>query len=542
MSEHRSSNPKTGARWKDRIRLTGVPAAAAIGARVGVTWPDLGRRLGRETLIAQARRFRHGNGEAASSAPLDVVFLTMLGGHTFEVATEAALALALRGRGHRVRFVLCDKALPICENKKWGQEQDWDRLCAKCWGFGRQFVDALGFEILRLSELAAADSASGDAFPEIVEAALLKHYRVGVLDGLADAGERGRMLGEAAARSAAAGRRLALIKPDRVIMSHGIYCTWGPAREALNAAGIPVLTYGPGKRRLTRKFNWTTGADWWDVAAEWERVRETPLTPEQEESINAYLGSRRSHSQDRMIYNFGEEEDVVRTRERLRLDPGKQTFVLYTNVLWDAASAQREIAFANPVAWVMETIAWFADRPDKQLVVKIHPAEVVIGTRQPFASLIRDRFPALPENVRVIEPQEKVNSWSIYPVADLGLVHTSTVGMEMQLLGVPCAVVSRTHFRGRGFTIDVESREDYFDLLANWSSDRADPERLRTLAVRYAYLLFERYQLPFPVLYEARPSEVRAFNFTTVEELLADPTVRLIVDAIENRGDFLLPA
>lgn len=532
---------KGTARWKDVVRLRGVPFAASIGNKLGFAWPALGKRLGRENLIAQARHFPRRHTVPAADKPLEIVFLTMLGGHTLEVATEAALGLALQARGHHVRFVVCDKLLPICENKKRGQEPDWDRLCAKCWGFGQDFLQGFGFEIIPLSRLVKKKPLQADAYPDIVEAALLKHYQVGVLAGLPDVETRKSLLSQAAALSAAAGHALVDMRVDRVIMSHGIYCTWGPARDVLNAAGIDVLTYGPGKKRLTQKFNWTTSADWWDVSEEWDRVKNTPLTPLQEERITRYLDSRRTHSQDGLIYNFGDEEDLEHTRARLRLDPDKQTFVLYTNVLWDAASTQREIAFRNPVEWVFDTIAWFTDRPTKQLVVKIHPAEVVIGTRQPFASLIKERFPNLPDNVRIVEPHEKVNSWSIYRIADLGLVHTSTVGMEMQLLGIPCAVVSHTHFRSRGFTIDINAREEYFDLLESWSADRVDRENLRTLALRYAYLLFERYQLPFDILYETSYSDVRAFNFNTINELMASKSVELIVKSIETRGSFLLP-
>src|SRR5690606_5492122 len=122
-----------------------------------------------------------------------------------------------------------------------------------------------------------------------------------------------------------------------------------------------------------------------------------------------------------------------------------------------AASAQREIAFKNPVEWVIDTIDWFNKHPEKQLIVKIHPAEVVIGTNMPFYDIILERI--TPEkNIRIIKPNEKVNSWSIYDITTLGIVHTTTAGMEMPLVNKPCLVVSKTHFRDKGFTIDINSR------------------------------------------------------------------------------------
>lgn len=537
----RSPDDLSLARWKDRLRLAGVPLMAGAGAALGLKWPDLGRSLGRESLIAQARALRRRATHAQpAETPLDVVFLTMMGGHTAEVTTEATIALALEARGHRVRFIVCDRMLPVCENKQPGQEADWDRLCEKCWSFGRSFLNAMGFEVILLSELANGISSGTDAFPDLVEAALLKHYRVGVLDGGSDIEARRDLFERSASISEAAGHRLVAMRPDRVIMSHGIYCTWGPACRLLVDAGIPTVIYNPGKRRDTRVFNWMK-AGTWDVFEEWQRVRDVPLSPAQDQAITRYLDSRRTHSQDAIRYNLGEEEDLVRTRDRLRLDPGRQTFALYTNMLWDAASTKREVAFSNPIDWVLSTIEWFGRHPEKQLVIKIHPAEVVVGTKQPFASLIRGQYPELPDNVRLIEPHEKVNSWSIYPVADLGLVHTSTVGLEMALIGVPCAVVSRTHYRGCGFTIDVSSRDSYFELLENWTPDQVDREEISTLARRYAYLAFERYQFPFDALHQVRHGDIRAFNFVDVDDMMSRQSTELLVRCIESREPFLLP-
>jgi hypothetical protein len=257
--------------------------------------------------------------------------------------------------------------------------------------------------------------------------------------------------------------------------------------------------------------------------------------------VEQYLSSRRHHSQDTLVYNFGPEQAASETRKRFGLDPDKTTFTLFTNVLWDAASAQREIAFTNPIEWAVETIRWFAHHPDRQLIVKIHPAEKVIGTRQPFAEILSKEFPVLPANVLLIEPDEKVNSWSILQVTDLGLVHTSTVGMELPLEGVPVACVSRTHYRGKGFTLDVESRAEYFKLLEGWRRGAHDMRAQNELAIRYAHLLFERYQLPWNMIYEPAHTDVRALGYSNADELASDGTIRLVISAIETKAEFLLP-
>ena len=447
MSGTRKLPRSVGVKPRYAVRLRLVPLLSRIGAVFGMSWGSLGQRFGRESLIGQLQALGCADEVGAHPQPLDVVFLTMMGGNHRLAGVEVVLGRALALRGHRVRYVLCDQQLPACEVKWQDQEHRWAEACGKCYAFGRALLASTGLDVIPVSELLHGGPAAQREWPEYVESALLKHFHVGVLEENEQVAAQRTRLREAASVSERVGHAVAALRPDRVVMSHGIYCTWGPAREVLLEAGIPILTYGEGKKKDTMKFNWNTSADWWDVSDEWERVRDVPLTQAQERQIDDYLASRRRHDRDARVYNFGEEEPAEALRSRLGLDPTKPTCVLFTNVLWDAASAQREIAFSNPVEWVTETISWFARHPEKQLVVKVHPAEVVIGTRQPFASILAREFPTLPENVRLIPPDAEVNSWSVIELADLGLVHTSTIGMELPLEGVPCVVVSRTHFR-----------------------------------------------------------------------------------------------
>ena len=542
MTDAAKLREPAGLHWRYRLRLAAAPLLAKVGRAAGVSWRRLGRALGPEVLIAQAPTIGRDGGTGRAETCLDVAFLSMLGGHVHNLSVDAVLALALQARGHRVRCILCDQVLPICEVKKAGREDRWAQACGKCYAFARRYLPAFGLDVVPLSAVVPDAPAAAERWADIVESALLKHYGVGLVDDTPQVRQRREALARSAALSAAAGEALIRAGADRVIMSHGIYCTWGPANEVLHEAGLATVIYGKGKRKHTEHFNWYHGSAWWDVSEEWETWRRRGLTQQEERRLDGYLASRRTHSADVLVYNFGEAESREATRRRLRLDGGKPTFVLFTNVLWDAASTNRQVAFADPIEWVMATIAWFADRPEKQLVVKVHPAELVIGTNQSFVSLIRRRFPELPDNVRLIEPQEKVNSWSIISIADLGLVHTSTVGLELPIEGVPCAVVSRTPYQDKGFTIDVHSREEYFRLIETWDGSRVDRREMQVLARRYAYLLFERYQLPFPFFDEPSHTDVRSLRFDSVGDLLRSEGIQVFLKAVEEKGSFLLPA
>ena len=225
------------------------------------------------------------------------------------------------------------------------------------------------------------------------------------------------------------------------------------------------------------------------------------------------------------------------------IDLDRPVYTLFTNVLWDAASSQREIVFKNPVEWVVETIRWFESHPELQLLVKVHPAEVVIGTRQPFIDVLKEHIHEIPENVVIIPPEEKINSWSVYDISDLGIVHTTTAGMEMPLVGVPVVVVSDTHYRNKGFSLDANSREEYYYILEDIGLNRRTVSGAqKDLAKKYAYYLFQEYQFEFPLFYE--PEELKVLGIEILRQGLLclnylNAQIQ-ICDSINNSHSFYL--
>ncbi|MBA4135859.1 MAG: hypothetical protein C0518_00925 [Opitutus sp.] len=539
-----SSVSNLALRLKQDLPATVARVCLALGAKPQSLLR--GKRFAEACLIGSFAALKRSPVAVPAEPPLRVVFFTMLGSHSFMTGTELALARAMRNRGHEVHVVLCDGILPACENRNTGNADNWDLVCRKCALRGRGMAGAAGITTHFFSDLvAAASDAEADRlieaedFSYIVESSLYKFFRVGRLAGTAEEKEQGRRIEDACRLTARAAIALSRLAPDRVLMSHGVYSSWAPALQIFNHLGISTAVYNKGKRRNSGVINWVKGAMDWDVSREWERVKDRELSTAELAAIQDYLASRVTHKGDALKYNFGEKEEREQTLKRFDLDAAKPIFVLFTNVLWDAASAQKEIAFPNAVEWVMETIRWFAAHPDKQLVVKIHPAEVVIGTNQPFVREIERIFPQLPENVRVIAPQEKVNSWSITQITTAGLVHTSTPGMELPLEGVPCIVVSGVHYRGKGFTLDIGSREEYFRMLDRWEDVVVDRERCKRSALRYAHLLFERYHLDWSFLIERGYGRYVAINARSDAELAAHPTVKLVCDSLERQNDFL---
>jgi hypothetical protein len=110
-----------------------------------------------------------------------------------------------------------------------------------------------------------------------------------------------------------------------------------------------------------------------------------------------------------------------------------------------------------------------------------------------------EALPSIPEHIHIIGPLEKVNTYDLMEIASLGLVYTTTTGMEMSMNGIPVIVCGDTHYARRGFTLDPPSWGEYYDMLdaAIKEPKRLTQEQIET-AWEYAYRFFFEYPLPFP--------------------------------------------
>ncbi|MFC6988725.1 hypothetical protein ACFQJD_08385 [Haloplanus sp. GCM10025708] len=97
----------------------------------------------------------------------------------------------------------------------------------------------------------------------------------------------------------------------------------------------------------------------------------------------------------------------------------------------------------------------------------------------------------------VLPPSTDVDTYELVDQLDVGIVYTSTVGLEMAYEGLPVVVGGDTHYRGCGFTTDPVDPEEYRATLRNLDALEASPETVQR-ARRYAHLLFVRKHVAFP--------------------------------------------
>lgn len=291
-------------------------------------------------------------------------------------------------------------------------------------------------------------------------------------------------------------------EPDVVVIPNGTIIEMGIVYRMAKMLNIPVVTYEFGDQRDRIWIAYNDEVMRQNTDDLWEARKELSLNKAQMERIKGLCNSRQKGA---LWENFARLWQGTPTtggekvRQELKLDH-RPVALLATNVLGDSLTLGRQIFSKNMEEWIVRTVQYFAGVPDIQLVIRIHPGEVLThGTS--MEDVVRNVLPELPENIRLIGPREEINTYDVMEIADFGLVYTTTVGLEMAMSGIPVVVAGNTHYRARGFTLDPDSWVNYYKILKPLvdapSKFRLTKEQTE-LAWRYAYNFFFEYPLPFP--------------------------------------------
>ncbi|MDD2695156.1 MAG: hypothetical protein PHD58_04465 [Anaerolineales bacterium] len=290
--------------------------------------------------------------------------------------------------------------------------------------------------------------------------------------------------------------------PDVALIPNGSILEMGAVYRTARFLGVPVVTYEFGEQRKRIWLARDAEVMRQETSELWTARQGGSLASAQTELIRSLFTSRQRAD---LWQNFSRRWQGVpsqggeQVRAELGLD-GRPTALLAANVIGDSLTLGRQVFSRSMTEWLVKTVQYFAERPQAQLIVRVHPGERY--TQGPsVASVVEAAVGRLPAHIHLIPAGAEVNTYDLMAVSDIGLVYTTTTGMEMAMSGLPVVIAGETHYRGKGFSLDPQSWELYYAALEGFL---AGDERLRLsaeqveLAWKYAYLFFFEYPLPFP--------------------------------------------
>ena len=505
-----------------------------------------------------------------------ILLATSVGGHVGAATLDSLLALALMLRGAKVDVLLCDEVLPACEQcmvvrfssaadfAKNGPQKD---ICRTCFPQAEQMFRCLGINVFRYSQFLTPEdfalSASlansmpvaqipeythlGIAVGEHSQAGALRFYARGTLDDERDGERVLRQYFRASLLTASAITKL-FSSHDYTCASfhHGIYVPQGIVGAVARQSGVRVVNWMPAYRKKTFIFSHDNTYHHTLMTEPVEQWQDMLWTKQIEADLLAYLKSRWKGSEDWISFNRNPQEDFQLIANELKLDPEKPTIGLLTNVVWDAQLHYPANVFSNMIEWLLETIRYFVERPDLQLIIRIHPAELTgfIRSRQPALAEIRRSFQVLPPNICVIPPESPISTYTVMRQANAVLIYGTKTGVELTSLGIPVIVAGEAWIRNKGITMDPSSANDYFQMLDKLPLDGRLSAELTDRARRYAYHFFFRRMIPLEFMIPAEGFPPYRIQINGIDDLRPGRNMGLdiICSGILNGSDFIYPA
>ena len=292
-------------------------------------------------------------------------------------------------------------------------------------------------------------------------------------------------------------------KPDVVLIPNGLILEMGMVFRVARYLEIPAMTFEFNDQREQIWLAQNTSIMRQDTDYLVRDRCRLPMTDEMYERLAGLENARRGArvwGKSKRLWQYVSAQGVDATRKTLGLD-GRPVVLLAANVLGDSLTLGRNIFAKSMSEWITRTVRFFAARPDVQLVIRVHPGEKLVPQAKSMGTVVRAALPEMPSHIHLIGALDNVNTYDLIEIASLGLAYTTTVGVETAMNGIPVISCGQTHYRGRGFTMDPDSWDEYFAALEKVLSDLPAhrlPEGQIARAWNYAYRFFFEYPRPFP--------------------------------------------
>ena len=454
-----------------------------------------------------------------------VLFATGVGSNIPAVTLEGALSQAIALRCGEPFFLLCDHALPACMacQDNWHSGTRYPSpltksYCKSCFTPALNSYTTLGFPVLRYGDylneddrLRASGLASKVPMAEIKQfvldgVAVGEHAYAGALRFLARGDLNGASQGERVLReyfqaailtATMAGRVLEQNDFDVVVLHHGIYVPQGIWGEVCRKFGVRTVNWTPSYKKGTFIFSHEDTYHRTMISEPVDTWKDMEWGATKEAALEAYLHGRRYGNDDWIWFHGTPSFDLQEAVEDLGINPDLPTTGLLTSVVWDASIHYRSLAFPDMMSWLVETVKYFAKRQDRQLLIRVHPAEVTgsIPSRQRVEDELRKTFECLPPTVVLVPPEKDISTYELMSLCDQALIYNTKTGIELAAQGMPVLVAGDAWIRGKGFAWEASSKDEYFEELDAMFSVKKLEEEQWALAKKYAYHFFFRRML-----------------------------------------------
>lgn len=432
---------------------------------------------------------------------------------------EIVLAYMFRWRGFNPVLLFCDQAVSYCDH--FVVTHSRQVACSMCRaeslktaayaGLKAELISSLvSEEVLKRLRTFASDvpvsevadyEFNGVALGAQVMASLYRHLLRVTIDLEQHESLLREYLFTALVSSICADLLIEQYKPEHVLISHGIYSTFGAFSETCRARDVPVVTWGRHYRKNSLLFAHSVTYHKALIEESSDIWKSVQLTEDEKREIVSYYNAKIDGTDDYVTYYGDRARSSNRLKDTLELNDSRTVFGMFPNLCWDAQLHFSSLVFRTMKEWVVETVRYFATRTDAVLIIRAHPAEKrgAYQTQETVKDILTDNFQTLPENIRFIDSDSTISSYDLVSLVDAGLVYGTKFGLELAVKSIPVFVAGESYYKNKGITYDAVDSQHYFRLLDAFPTTLNMTDQMHERAVRFAHYYNFRRISSFPV-------------------------------------------
>jgi FkbM family methyltransferase len=309
-------------------------------------------------------------------------------------------------------------------------------------------------------------------------------------------------------------RILERTKYDAVIACNGKTIEVGPLMDVVIAFNIRVITW-----EEMFAFDNNKPVVEYNQDGVWDAVKHKPLTARERTIIKNYFEQWRKSEITPYKYYTDPITDKQQIMNTLGIREESFKIVIFPNLINDSTSIGMHRAFDSMFDWVFSCVEYAIEHPDVDLIIRSHPAEKVKlgywGSRIYITDAVRNRYRNLSRNVIFVDAESQVSSYTLLELADIAITYTGTLALEAPLYNKLCVVAGKSHLNFKGFTIDLQTKEQMYELFSRWMPIRRATEEEKQLAYQYGF--FYRFRVTTKLDFYDR--NTTSFNISTIKIL-----------------------
>ena len=511
-----------------------------------------------------------------------VLIAVSTGGLSSMLVFESLIGKLLQSKNCEVDYLLCDEILPACVmatvhriDQSNFVKKGSKKICSYCFVRSNNYLKKSGNNVVRFSELINQDELNqikkinfekytfedlknfkfeGINIGEHANSGTIRYFSSSNLKNIKNSKETLIQYVKAALVTQKVSENLFKKKKyDEMFINHGIYVPQGVIQDCAKKFDVNTATwcfaYTRNSVNITRDDTYHRAL----IHEKNDKWNNFNFDKKAEQKIDEFLKVRRKGKSLSISNNWNEsledqDLDIENYLFERKVDVNKPIIGLATNMLWDAQVYFPTNFFKDILEWLFFTIDFFVKRQDLQLVIRIHPAEVLTTTKslERVEDIILEKYTTLPKNIFLVKPEDKISTYSIFNKCNAVLVYASKIAMETLAANIPTIVCGESFLRNKSISFDPNSKDEYFDLLSKlpFKINPIDEKRL-ILAKKYAFHFFFRRTIKVNSIYDKKNKNPNIGIKENVVELLnsgEDPGIKMIIDSIIGGNDFIFKA